>query len=84
MDNLSDPVILGMPELRVLGVYLEPPDDHGRKWIQFTTKRLRLPLLSPQKRSSPLGTTVRRIVEGPELVEIPVSLHPDDYEVAEE
>ena len=24
MDNLSDPVILGMPELRALGVYLEP------------------------------------------------------------
>ena len=84
MKNLSDPVILGVPELGALGVYLEPPDDHGRKWIQFTTKGLRLPLLSPQRRNSPMVTELRRLVSGPEFVQVPVSLQLDDYEFAVE
>ena len=84
MKNLSDPVIIGVPELRALGVYLEPPDDHGRKWIQFTTKGLRLPLINPQRKNSPMVTELRRVVNGPEFVQIPVSLDRDDYEFAVE
>ena len=84
MDNLSDPVILGVPELRALGVYLEPPDDHGRKWIQFTTKQLRPPLIDPRRRASLMRTDVHRVVEGPELVQVPVTLEPDEFEVAAE
>ena len=84
MDNLSDPIILGIPELLELGAYLEPPDETGRKWIQFTTKRLRLPLLDPKKRRTPMQTETRRLVVGPELYQVAVTLGRSDFEVAVE
>ena len=84
MDNLSDPIILGLPELRALGVFLEPPDASGRKWLQFTTYGIRLPLLSPAPRNSPMTTQDRMVVVGPDLAEVSVELNGADYRRAVE
>ena len=46
MENLSDPIILGRPELQRLGLYLEPEAEDGRLWVQFSALNLRLPLPS--------------------------------------
>ena len=74
MDKLSDPIILGLPELRALGVFLEPPDATGRKWIQFTTYGIRLPLLTPAARISEMTTQDRKVIVGPDLQEVRVQL----------
>ena len=74
MDSLSDPIILGLPELRSLGVFLEPPDDTGRKWIQFTTYGIRLPLLTPSPRGSDMTTQDRKVIVGPDTQEVRVQL----------
>ena len=79
MDKLSDPIILGLPELRALGVFLEPPDATGRKWIQFTTYGIRSPLLSPTPRGSEMTTQDRKIVTGPDLQEVQVQLTGEAY-----
>ena len=84
MPKLSDPIILGIPELRALGIYLEPPDASGRKWVQFTTLGVRLPLLDPKQRISPLMTDDRKLVSGPEFRPVTVSLSRADYQVAVE
>ena len=68
MDNLSDPMILGYPELSTLGCYAEPPDMNGRRWIQLTQAGpgLRLPILAPERRSTANITMVRNVhIEGP-------------------
>ena len=84
MENLSDPIILGLPELRSLGVFLEPPDDTGRKWIQFTTYGIRLPRLTPAPRNSDMTTQDRKVVVGPDMQEVSVQLKGEAYRDAVE
>ena len=43
-----------------------------------------IPLIDPRKRASLMRTDVHRVVEGPELVQVPVTLETDEFEVAAE
>ena len=84
MDNLSDPFILGIPELRSLGLYLEPPDEHGRKWLQFTTLQARVPLLPPAGQGISPYTWSPMTIQGPESRPVEVRLSKVDYQKAVE
>ena len=84
MDKLSDPIILGLPELRALGVFLEPPDSTGWKWLHFTTYGIRLPLLTPAPRNSEMTTQDRKVIVGPGLQEVRVQLGGAAYQRAVE
>ena len=83
MDSLADPLILGFPELSALGCWMEPPDDSGRRWIQFTTMGIRLPIIQSIKISAKtvkIEGTVE--VEGPALHSVKLVMTAAEYEDA--
>ena len=84
MDNLSDPFILGIPELRALSLYVEPPDEHGRKWLQFISLQARIPLLPPSGRALSPFTWSPVSIQGPESRPMEVRLKKADYETVVE
>ena len=81
MENLSDPIILGRPELSHLGLMLEPPDEQGRLWVQFTTMNLRIPVIMPGMGNAPVFRIEEpQVIAGPDLREIPVVISDSDYQ----
>ena len=81
MENLSDPIILGRPELQSLGLFLEQvPDDQGRLWVQFSAFNQRLPIIMPTDgRPRVVKIDEPRVVHGPDVQEIPVVMSEADY-----
>ena len=80
MENLSDPIILGRPELQQLGLFLEPPDEDGRLWVQFTSYNLRLPVIMPGNGSRKVFKVDEpKILQGPDLQSVPVVISESDY-----
>ena len=87
MDNLSDPMILGYPELSALGCFVEPPDDTGRRWLQFAHagSGLRVPVLAPERKPTTSLTLVRSIhITGPNVSAAWLRLPAADYDRAVE
>ena len=82
MENLSDPVILGRPELQELGLYLEPADDDGRLWVQFSAYGTRLPVIQPKLDGARRVFRVDQpvVLQGPDLQDVPVVISEQDYE----
>ena len=81
MDNLSDAIILGRPELSALGLYLEPEDENGRLWVQLCSSGVRLPVIQPSQSGKPRTFKIDEpvIVKGPDLVSLPVVISENDY-----
>ena len=81
MENLSDPIILGRPELQSLGLYLEQvPDEQGNLWVHFSAFNQRLPIIMPGgKRTNIIRVDEPRMVQGPDVQEIPVVMSEADY-----
>lgn len=83
IDNLSDGLILGLPEMSLLGAYLEPPDPDGRRWVQFTVHAgggLRLPLIQT-RRDGPQAKLVDIVeAEGPSLLQVSSVMTKEEYE----
>ena len=51
MDDLTDPIMIGFPEMAQLGCFLEPVRDDGQMWIQLTQLgNVRLPILGKKLR----------------------------------
>ena len=81
MENLSDPIILGRPELADMGLYLEPRDDNGRLWVQFIHRNVRLPVIQPSRdgKRKLFRVDEPKILQGPDLQDIPVVISESDY-----
>ena len=80
MDALADPMILGYPEMCSLGCWMEPPGDDGRRWVQFTSMGIRVPITEDKKRGLEAvkvdGVTE---VEGPALHAVKVVVSAKEY-----
>ena len=73
---------MGRPELAQLGLMLEPADENGRLWIQFTQiGGLRVPLLQPSRdgRRRLMRVEEPVVVAGPDLQDIPIVISESDY-----
>ena len=82
MENLSDPIILGRPELQALGLFLEQvPDDQGQLWVQFSAFNQRLPIIMPPKDGKPKVIKIDepKVLQGPDVQDIPVVMSEADY-----
>ena len=87
MDNLSDPLILGFPELSSLGCYVEPQDEAGRRWMQLSQAGpgLRLPILSPElSRGTKISVVKTTHLTGPNSTLAWLSLSSGEYKHAVE
>ena len=87
MDNLSDPMIMGYPEMSTLGCFVEPPDETGRRWMQLSQAGpgLRLPILMPEQKKSPQLMVVRSLqITGPNTEVAWLKLPAGDYQRAVE
>ena len=72
LDELADPLIIGYPECSRWGLMLEPPDEHGQRWLQFTAHNIRLPVLD--NRASSLAAARPVEVHGPAVHEVEVEM----------
>ena len=83
MDQLADPMILGFPELSTLGCWMEPPGDDGRRWVQFTTMGIRLPIIESKRiHVNTLHVEGVAEIEGPAVASVDVTLTAEQYENA--
>ena len=83
IDNLSDGLILGLPEMSLLGAYVEPPDAEGRHWVQFTAHAgggLRLPLIQPQRKRTAVKLVDIVEADGPALLQVRSVLTREEYD----
>ena len=71
MDNLSDPIIIGCPELQAWGFMMEPRTDTGLSWVQFTTLNIALPLVAARA-GQHIQVLHPLLIAGPDAVEVPV------------
>ena len=82
VDNLSDGLILGLPEMSQLGAYVEPMDDSGRYWVQFTSLGgLRLPLISSRRSGAKVKLVDLIEADGPALLQARSILTKEEYDV---
>ena len=80
MENLSDPIILGRPELQALGLFLEQVGDDGRLWVQFTALNARLPVIMPGNgKPRVFKVDEPKVLRGPDVQEIPIVMSESDY-----
>ena len=49
LESLNDPIIIGLPQCQNWGLTLEPPDEFGRKWVQFGQLGTRHAVIGTQK-----------------------------------
>ena len=87
MENLSDPIILGFPELSSLGCYVEPVDSAGRRWVQLAQAGtgLRLPVLEPARKKTASLTVVGTVkIVGPNSTVAELALDETAYQHAVE
>ena len=84
IDNLADPIILGLPEMSQLGAYVEPADEQGRYWVQFTSPTgggLRLPMLQPRGKDKSRVKLFQAVeVVGPALLQVSSVMTREEYE----
>ena len=77
LEKLSDPIILGMPELRKFGLYLEPDmDQSGLGWVQFAILGVKLPLIGT-KLETKINVVHPALMAGPDFQAVPVELLAD-------
>ena len=75
LGELSDPLIIGRPDLTRWGFYMEPEDQNGRLWIQFTALNLRLPVLrKPPGQAGGIRVAHPVELEGPDAQAVEVSI----------
>ena len=73
MDNLSDPIMLGLPEMSRLGCFVEPIQD-GQLWVQMTQMgNVRLPVLSKKIREG-VQLDEKKTVRGPAIYRVKASM----------
>ena len=75
LGALADPVILGLPECRNWGLALEPQDEMGRQWLQFSVLGIRVPVLSP--RNTGVAVLNPMMLTGPDLVDVEIEATTD-------
>ena len=64
MDGLSDPIMIGFPEMATMGCFVEPMKD-GQMWIQLTQLgNVRLPVLGKKLRAG-VQLSEKTTVRGP-------------------
>ena len=72
MDGLTDPLMLGLPEMSKLGCFVEPIQD-GQLWVQFTQMGLRLPVLGRKLREG-VQLSGKTTVRGPAVYRVKATM----------
>ena len=83
MPNLADPIILGYPDTSRCGMFAEPPDEHGRAWVQFfSMDGLRIPVI-PHITGPQWNTGMKAVgssmLTGPDMRPIEVTITDSAY-----
>ena len=69
MEDLTDPLMLGLPEMSKLGCFVEPIRD-GQLWVQFTQMgNVRLPVLGKKLREG-VQLSGKTTVRGPAVYRV--------------
>ena len=73
MENLSDPIMLGLPEMSKMGCYVEPMQD-GQLWMQMTQMgNVRLPALG-RKLKEGVQLEEKKAVRGPAVYRVKATM----------
>ena len=82
LDRLSDPLIIGFPDLKAWGFYMEPDlDSSGLGWVQFSKFNLKLPLCGSRS-ANKVNVIHPCLLAGPDF--IPVTVRGVRWEMEEE
>ena len=73
MEGLTDPIMLGLPEMSKIGCFVEPMQD-GQLWVQFTQMgNVRLPVLGKKLREG-VQLSGKTTVQGPAVYRVKATM----------